>query len=453
MIVYGLVVTSYVVYDARRGVEVYQRHIFAFTEEGRVSIVYVAANQTSQEIYCKLRNDGPNWSTLTELRVNGTRVDTGGSLPLNFERLLDYKTFVFQYNGSWQDSILITFLYHPGDYPTAQKLVDLRTVSANPISGAYTSELDRLNILLARGVIFEWTKSAFILGLAIVAPLLIWRSRRPITHFPTPLGGAIVASSFIFSIYAAAVTLAFPEPYRLPTIIQATLPILVPYVAGPALIVGSALVVIALKHLAEHYHDPPVWDYAVAGFIFMITCVVTAAVSTYAAYDLGSTFGNDALRVAPLAPIAPPLVMKVEAHGLVPNPFSTAYGLFASWALLLFAFSSSFFILSLNRLSKKTNTKKLKTIVSLLIVGTVLVTVCSLGISLLILAWYSGIGDLLLVVDFAFTALVLGGVAYLSAAWLLLTRVFYSMRLAHVTQLSPTDKSENAQELQAALNA
>jgi hypothetical protein len=450
MIIWGLVVSSYVVMDARRGVEVYMRHVLEHFVPGTVSIVYVAANQTSQEIFCKLRNDGPNSATLTELWVNNTRVNTGNSLPLAFEPLLDYKTFVFNYNGSWQGSILITFYTPWSQQPFGdngvQKLVYLKAVSANPISEAYTSEMDLLNLLLVHGDIFEWSKSIFILGLAIIVPLLILRSRRPILHFPTPLGGVIVASSLIFSIIVAVVTLAFPEPFRLPVTIQATLLVLVPYVAGSALIVGSALVVIVLRYLAEYYHDWRMLAYAVAGLVCMIICVVAAAVSTNAAYDLGSSFGNYELHVVPLAPIVPPLVMRVQGSGIFISTF--LYDLLAARALLSLLFSTLFFILSLNRLSTKANIKRFKIVISRLTIGTFLVSIFSMGIFGMIPAWNSGAGDLL-VVDFVFAAFVLEGVVLLSIVWLFLTTVFYSIQPEHATQFSPTDKSGNAQGLQA----
>jgi len=111
----------------------------------RLEIVYVAANQTSREIFCKIRNTGIANSSLVEIRVNSSKISMVGQLPMTIGSILDYKTCVFRYEGPWKGSILIDFYtVSGGEYERWGKLVDLRTASGNPVEGAYPSGAELL---------------------------------------------------------------------------------------------------------------------------------------------------------------------------------------------------------------------------------------------------------------------------------------------------------------------
>lgn len=117
----------------------------------RLQILYVAANQTSREIYCKVLNTGSHLLTLEEVRVNGSKVITSEQLPITIKPVcvLDYKTFVFRYDGPWKGSILLDFLAAGRDW---EKLVDLQTASSNPIEGAYPDKFELLSIYINRNL-------------------------------------------------------------------------------------------------------------------------------------------------------------------------------------------------------------------------------------------------------------------------------------------------------------
>jgi len=111
----------------------------------RMEIVYVAANQTSREIFCKIRNTGNAYSRLVEIRVNSSKVGMVSQLPITIGSILDYETCVFRYEGPWKGSILIDFYtVSGGEYERWGKLVNLRTASSNPIEGAYPSRAELL---------------------------------------------------------------------------------------------------------------------------------------------------------------------------------------------------------------------------------------------------------------------------------------------------------------------
>jgi hypothetical protein len=111
----------------------------------RLQIVYVAANQTSREIFCKVRNTGNGNSSLVEIRVNSSEVSMVSQLPMNIGSTLDYRTCVFRYEGPWKGSILIDFYtVSGGQYERWGKLVDLQTASSDHIEGAYPSGAELL---------------------------------------------------------------------------------------------------------------------------------------------------------------------------------------------------------------------------------------------------------------------------------------------------------------------
>jgi len=117
----------------------------------RLEILYVAANQTSREIYCKVLNTGSHLLTLEEVRVNGSKVVTREQLPITIKPfcVLDYRTFVFRYDGPWKGSILLDFL---AEGRVWGKLVDLQTASSNPIEGAYPDRFELLSIYFNRNL-------------------------------------------------------------------------------------------------------------------------------------------------------------------------------------------------------------------------------------------------------------------------------------------------------------
>jgi len=129
----GLIVGSYLVIS-------YNKFSYNYPPHDWLEIVYVAANQTSREIFCKIRNTGNANSILEGIRVNGSKVSTMSKLPITIEPVGDYKTCVFKYDGPWKGSILIDFYTSScGEYERWGKLVDLQAASSNPIEGAYPS--------------------------------------------------------------------------------------------------------------------------------------------------------------------------------------------------------------------------------------------------------------------------------------------------------------------------
>lgn len=120
-----------------------------------MQILYVAANQTSREIYCKILNTGTHLLTLEEIRVNGSKVIAKDRLPLIIKPFYarDYRTCVFRYDGPWKGSILIDFHTLIGLRTDWEKLVDLQTASSNPIEGAYPDRFEFLSIYFYRNLV------------------------------------------------------------------------------------------------------------------------------------------------------------------------------------------------------------------------------------------------------------------------------------------------------------
>jgi len=120
----------------------------------RLQILYVAANQTSREAYCKVLNTGSHLLTIDEIKVNGSKVITRDRLPIVIRPFCvrDYRTFVFRYDGPWKGSIVIGFhtLPFPADW---EKLVDLQAASSNPIDGAYPDRFELLSVYFYRNLV------------------------------------------------------------------------------------------------------------------------------------------------------------------------------------------------------------------------------------------------------------------------------------------------------------
>jgi len=148
-ILLGLIVSSYfIVWYSDTGMH----HCIGGFD--RLQILYVAANQTSREIYCKVLNTGSHLLTIDEIKVNGSKVITRDRLPIIIRPLCvrDYKTFVFRYDGPWKGSIVIgfhTLISFPADW---EKLVNLQTASSNPIGGAYPDRFELLSIYFYRNL-------------------------------------------------------------------------------------------------------------------------------------------------------------------------------------------------------------------------------------------------------------------------------------------------------------
>jgi len=138
VILLGLIVGSYLVIS-------YHNFGYNYAPHDRLEILYVAANQTSREIFCKVRNTGNAYSILEVIRVNGSKVSMVSRLPVTMEPIMDYETCVFRYDGPWKGSMLVDFYTtSAGQYERWGKLVDLQTASNSPIEGAYPSGAELL---------------------------------------------------------------------------------------------------------------------------------------------------------------------------------------------------------------------------------------------------------------------------------------------------------------------
>jgi len=114
----------------------------------RTEVVYAVANQTSREVFLKLRGDWSSFAHLEEVRVNGSKVQAGDPLPILGEAGLNYKTYAFRYDGPWEDSILITFYTH--GLALSEQLVDLRAASRNSMEGLNPTVFELLEVYLRR---------------------------------------------------------------------------------------------------------------------------------------------------------------------------------------------------------------------------------------------------------------------------------------------------------------
>ena len=441
-VLWGLIISSYVIMT-----DYYETHYGLFPIYERVEIAYVAANKTSREIFCKLRNTGNAQSIIEEVRVNGTKVSTGDPLPITMDPILGYKTYVFRYDGPWEGSILISFRNPHSGY-VFEQLVDLEAASRNTIEGAYPSkdELQRAFFESHLGeiacTIYDVSIKIFLIGIAIVIPLLVLRSRMKVEPHLTPWGGMMIALSFILSVLVSALGIVSPE---LPQIILIALPILVYCVAAPITIVGTAFVLLALKALAELYRERRIFRNAIYGFVCMVMCVVAAAMLTAEAYSW--TLGRDRL-VMPLAPIAPPLRMPVR--GYVSPEFMTAYVFVSVITFVSLLLATVFFRRSLILLSTKSNKRRLEKVWSLLTLGSVLIVFFS-GAILTLIPWESiqTVGatfEYVWVLDLSFATAILICVGILSAAWMITSRTFSSIRASEATRSPPISISNIGQE-------
>lgn len=129
----------------------------AFMPVPKLEIQYVAANQTSRMIYCRLKNTGTLNVTLMEVWVDSSIVKTRDPLPTMLPPGYSY-TYAFRYDGPWEGAIDITFHTGRYEYP---KRVDLQEASENSIEEAFagsSSSCELLNALidsLLQGVTFE----------------------------------------------------------------------------------------------------------------------------------------------------------------------------------------------------------------------------------------------------------------------------------------------------------
>ncbi len=74
----------------------------------KLQIVDVKVFSASRQIVCGLRNTGPVYLTLAEVRVNGTVVKAEGPVSIRMGPG-DQETHVFRYDGPWEGLILIRF--------------------------------------------------------------------------------------------------------------------------------------------------------------------------------------------------------------------------------------------------------------------------------------------------------------------------------------------------------
>ncbi len=109
-----------------------------------VKVEYVAANETSQEIFFKLHNYGTLSATIEKVLVNDAEATMMTSLPLTLGSYVDYGTIVFKYNGSWEDSIQVTMLTDHGvvygEGVDIKQSVNLQDASQNSVISVYPSE-------------------------------------------------------------------------------------------------------------------------------------------------------------------------------------------------------------------------------------------------------------------------------------------------------------------------
>lgn len=110
-----------------------------------VKVLYVAANETSQEIFFKLYSYGTLNATIERVLVNGKEVTTINSLPLTLGSFVDYGTVIFKYDGSWEDTIQVKMETGWGSAQEEYNIkhsVDLQDASQNSINAAYPSETE-----------------------------------------------------------------------------------------------------------------------------------------------------------------------------------------------------------------------------------------------------------------------------------------------------------------------
>jgi len=130
----------------------------AFTRFERLEITYVAADQNSRKIYCKLMNTGSMSLTLIEVLVNDRVVTTGDLLPLPMYPGDGY-TYSFRYDGPWEGFIEIAF--HTRESKVYTLRVDILEASKNSIAQAFINSMSRTELILKningllQGVYFE----------------------------------------------------------------------------------------------------------------------------------------------------------------------------------------------------------------------------------------------------------------------------------------------------------
>jgi len=156
----------------------------------RMEVVYAVANQTSRQVFLKLRGDWWDFANLGEVRVNGCKV-AGDPLPiLSGEAGLNYKTYAFRYDGPWEGSILITFY---ADVPVKQllfeQLVDLRSASGNSMEGLDPTISELVEVYLRRhsdevGATIQYG-SPIMFPVAVIAVFVLLLLRRRSKAEPT----------------------------------------------------------------------------------------------------------------------------------------------------------------------------------------------------------------------------------------------------------------------------
>ena len=167
-----LIVIGYASYDPSGG-------FIGSWEE--LEVVYVAANASSGDVFCKLRNTAVHASTFDHILVNETRVSPRTPLPGRIRRW-EYATVVFPYNGTWNDRIEIV-VWTESAWPSF-RVVDLAVASTSPVEDVYPSAVDLLDTWLRQHA--QDIRGAIVLAILlaiVVGACVLKRGRVSLTAF------------------------------------------------------------------------------------------------------------------------------------------------------------------------------------------------------------------------------------------------------------------------------
>lgn len=110
-----------------------------------INIVYVAANLSSHQVYCRMYNRGSENLALIYITVDGVLVNTTDPLP-TLMGVGEYYTCAFTYEGPWEGSVEIAVSWKSRwdsarvrDYSTHTETVDLEKASGEPVGEAFST--------------------------------------------------------------------------------------------------------------------------------------------------------------------------------------------------------------------------------------------------------------------------------------------------------------------------
>ncbi len=173
----------------------------------QVDITYVAANETSQELFVKLQSVGTRRTFIEHVLVNDAEARTIPSLPFIMWGHVDYVTLVIHYKGSWDEPVRLNIVYGDpytigytdegetyGYYVTFAQTIDLHVSSQNPIRNAYPSESEALKIdqFHHRWEILRSSVMKIGILTPVIVGLLVFVTRALCPRTPSLAGGLIV---------------------------------------------------------------------------------------------------------------------------------------------------------------------------------------------------------------------------------------------------------------------